>query len=207
MRTIVGILLFCVFMGSGHIKAQVLIEPVNLNDTIILQEAVKEKDIDLNGYLSEKLEPIRENFERINSKAEWDSVIVKKIFIDERKGKARFFYSDGQLEKVIVRYSDVDHQELIEYYLQNGELSFVYEKEYWYLQYYRLDDFKEKKHKKDKYDIALESTNEIKCYFQNGILIHKWDSQDCCEPFPPFHLLNEEERITDIFNKIIEQKS
>jgi len=195
-------------MCCGYLKAQTLMLPVNLNDTVLLQETLGEKDTtEIDENLLQKLQPIRENFESINSKNEWDSVVVKKMLIDDRNVRARLFYSEGEIEKIVIRHSVEDHQELTEFYLLNGELSFVYEKEYWYLQYYKLDEYDEKKQKKEKYSIALESSNETKSYFENGILIYKWDKEDCCDPFPKFHLMNEEERITDIFNKIIKQIS
>ena len=102
------------------------------HDTVELKETFNQEDLPVNEYLTEKLKPIRANFKRINSIAKWTIIKTKDIWETTEGGEAKFYYLNGQLEKITTRHFGETFQLLAEYYLLKGQLSFVFEKSYKY---------------------------------------------------------------------------
>lgn len=102
------------------------------DDTAILKETFQLEDTAYNEYLTERLKPIRKNFKRINSIAKWTSTYNKELDESTEGGEATCYFSDGVLEKIVTRHFGETFQQLTEYYLLNGQLSFVFEKSYKY---------------------------------------------------------------------------
>lgn len=99
-------------------------------DTVKLKETFNEEDLPANDYLTDRLKPIRENFKRINSITNWTSIDTEELSESTEGGEAKFYYQNGQLEKIVTRHYGETFQLLTEYYLLNGQLSFVFEKLY-----------------------------------------------------------------------------
>lgn len=146
-------------------------------DTLYLRETSNEKDIPVNEYLTDKLKPIRENFNRINSISNWTYIDTHKLRKTTGTGEAKFYYQNGQLEKIITRHFGDRSQHLTEYYLLNKHLSFVFEK---------------------------SEILEERSYFENGYLIHKIESDDCGASFSNEFLLQEQQRIKSDYTKLID---
>ena len=174
-------------------------------DTIRLKETFNEEDLSVNEYLTVKLKPIRANFKRINSTTNWASVDTKELSESTEGGEAKFYYQNGQIEKIIVRQFGETFQKLTEYYLLNGDLSFVFEKSYKYNRpiYYDSAAMKEN-NDAEAFDFEESEIQEDRSYFENGKLLHKIESGDCGAPFATEYLLSEQKRIKTNFDKLIE---
>ncbi|HEY4877428.1 MAG TPA: hypothetical protein VIH86_17745 [Puia sp.] len=167
-----------------------------------ISESHNESDLAGNEYLQSNLKPIRENFKRINSILKWTSVVTKENNESTEGGETKFYYLNG-LQKIIVRQFGETFQNLKEYYLLNGNLSFVLEKSYKYNRpiYYDSTAMKENDDT-TIFDMNKSEIVEIRSYFLNGKLIHQINNQDCGSPFYDEYLLGEQKRITSEFASI-----
>lgn len=82
--------------------------------------------------LTKKLKTIRENFKRINAITNWSKVDTTDPGNALEGSEAMLFYLNGKIEKISATYLGETYRQIDEYYLLNGELSFVYEKTYHY---------------------------------------------------------------------------
>lgn len=175
-------------------------------DTVELKETFNEEDLPVNEYLTDKLKPIRANFKRINSITNWTSIDTKELSESTEGGEAKFYYQNGQLEKIVARHYGETFQLLTEYYLLNGQLSFVFEKRHKYNRplYYDTTAMKEN-NDTEAFDFDKSEIIEDSSYFDNGKLLHQINNQDCGSPFADDYLLEEQKRIRTDFDKLIRQ--
>jgi len=176
-------------------------------DTIALKETFNEEDVPVNEYLTERLKPIRNNFKRINSITNWTSIDTINLENEATEGgEAKFYYQNGQLEKIITRHFGEMSQWLTEYYLLNGQLSFVLEKSYEYNRpmYYDSTAVKENKDT-EAFDFDKSEIIENRSYFENGKLLHQINKQDCGSPFSDDYLPEAQKSIKTDFDKLIKQ--
>jgi len=172
---------------------------------IQLQETYNEEDFPVNEYLVDELKPIRENFKRINTITNWSFIDKKELWETTEGGEAKFYYQKGKLEKIVTRHFGETFQALAEYYLNNEQISFVFEKYYNYNRPIYYDTTKMRENNDNVFfDLDLSIVIEERSYFENGTLIHKLESQDCGAPFADDYLLEEQERIKTNFEKLIE---
>lgn len=142
-------------------------------DTLRINETFNEKDSTSSKSLQNRLKPIQSNFKRINSMTKWTSVQKKNIEGESAEGgEATFYYTDKLLEKVIARHYGEMGQVLIEYYLLNGELSFVFEKEYRYNRplFYDAKAMKEN-NDTEAFDLKKSKIIMTRNYFEKGNII------------------------------------
>lgn len=142
-------------------------------DTVRVNETFNENDITNSKSLKKQLKPIQTNFKRINSMTKWTSFKKKDIEGESAEGgEATFYYTDKGLEKVIARYYGEMWQKLIEYYLLNGQLSFVFEKEYRYNRplFYDAKAMKEN-NDTEAFDLKKSEIIMTRNYFENGNII------------------------------------
>lgn len=142
-------------------------------DTVRINETFNENDTTNSKGLKKQLKPIQTNFKRINSMTKWTSVKKKDIEGESAEGgEATFYYTDKGLEKVIARHYGEMGQKLIEYYLLNGRLSFVFEKEYRYNRplFYDAKAMKEN-NDTEAFDLKKSETTMTRNYFENGNII------------------------------------
>ncbi|REC47800.1 hypothetical protein [Chryseobacterium pennipullorum] len=174
-------------------------------DTIRIKETFNTEDSSTNEYLKERLKPIQSNFKRINSITKWSSVKKKSIEGESAEGgEATFYYNNKQLEKVIARHYGEMGQTLVEYYLMNGKLSFVFEKDYRYNRPLFYDEKTMKENNDtEAFDFEKSEITEIRNYFEKGNLIHILDSQDCGAPFSGDYIAGEEKKISKDFKRLI----
>ena len=173
-------------------------------DTVELKETFNQEDLPVNEYLTERLKPIRANFKRINSIADWTTIKTKDIWETTEGGEAKFYYLNGQLEKITTRHFGETFQLLTEYYLLKGQLSFVFEKSYKYNRpiYHDSTAMKEM-NDTETFDFEKSEIVEDRSYFDNGKLLHQLNNQDCGSPFADDYLLGEQKRIKTDFEKLI----
>jgi len=172
-------------------------------DKVALKETFLQEDTAYNEYLADRLKPIRENFKRINSIATWASTEQKELNESTEGGQATFYYSNGVLEKMVTRHFGETFQQLTEYYLLKGKLSFVFEKSYKYNRpiYYDSTSMKENKDNQ-VFDFEKSEIIEDRSYFDNEKLIHQVNNQDCGSPFASDYLSKEQMRLKTDFDKL-----
>jgi hypothetical protein len=175
-------------------------------DTVKLKETFNEEDLPINEYLTDRLKPIRTNFKRINSITNWTSIDTEELSGSTEGGEAKFYYQNGQLEKIVARHYGETFQLLTEYYLLNGQLSFVFEKRHKYNRplYYDTTAMKEN-NDNEAFDFDKSEIIEDRSYFENGKLLHQINNKDCGSPFADDYLLEEQKRIKTDFDKLIGQ--
>ncbi|UUV20753.1 hypothetical protein [Paenimyroides aestuarii] len=165
-----------------------------------------EKEIDepINEYLPKNLIPIRENFKRVNSIENWTEITQIDIWETTEGGFVNFYFQAHKLEKIITRHFGETAQKMTEYYLLNGELSFVFEKFYKYNRPIYWDS-KAKKENNDTEVFEFEKSEiiENRSYFTNGKLLHQINNQDYSSPFATDYILKEQERLLSEFNRLI----
>lgn len=177
-----------------------------LKDTVELTESFNEEDTPVNEYLTDRLKPIRVNFKRINSIENWTSTNKIDLWETNEGGEATFYYLNGHLEKITTKHFGEMFQKLTEYYLLNGQLSFVFEKSYKYNRpvYYDSTMMKEN-NDTEIFDLEKSEIIEERSYFEKGKLIHQLNNQDCGSPFADDYLLEEQIRILENFEKFKEK--
>lgn len=146
---------------------------IQAQDTVKKGEAYNEKDTTGNKSLKNRIKPIQANFKRINSVTKWTAVKKKDIEGESAEGgEATFYYTDEGLQKVIAKHYGEIGQKLTEYYLLNGQLSFVFEKDYKYNRplFYDTKAMKEN-NDTEAFDFNKSEVITTRNYFENGNII------------------------------------
>lgn len=174
-------------------------------DTARIKETFNEEDIDANEYVKDRLRPVQTNFKRINSTTKWSSIKKKDIEGESAEGgEAVFYYKNKRLEKIIARHYGEMGQVLTEYYLLNGRLSFVFEKDYRYNRPLFYDEKAMKENNDtEAFDLEKSEITETRNYFEKGNLIHIVNSQDCGAPFSGDYMAQEEKSIQEDFKRLL----
>jgi len=173
----------------------------------LLPETVGEEDMPANEYLAAQLKPIRANFKRINSTTHWDR--KKEVTLTEtgEGGYAIYYYRNGKLEKIISRQFGETFQQLNEYYLLKGKLSFVLERSYHYNRPIYYDSTAMKAGNDNQAFIIDQSEiEENRSYFDRGKLLHLVNNQDCGAPFASDYLKEEQQRIQADYRRLLQRK-
>ncbi|WP_114821226.1 hypothetical protein [Chryseobacterium sp. KLBC 52] len=176
-RFLHGVFITLISWGSVHAQksgdqASVFFT-TKAQDTVKIGETFNEKDSTGSKSLKNRIKPIQANFKRINSMTKWTSVKKKDIEGESAEGgESVFYYTDKGLEKVIARHYGEMGQMLIEYYLMNGQLSFVFEKEYRYNRplFYDTKAMKEN-NDTQAFDFNKSEVITTRNYFENGNII------------------------------------
>ncbi|EQB93383.1 hypothetical protein C874_01275 [Elizabethkingia anophelis 502] len=173
-------------------------------NTIQAKASFNKEDIPVNEYLTDKLKPIRDNFKRINSIEKWSVIKQQDLFESAEGGEAKYYYQKNKLEKIITRIFGESGQTLTEYYLLNGQLSFVYEKNYKYNRplYYDTKAMKEN-NDTEAFDFDKSEITENRGYFVNGKLIHILNSEDCGAPYSSDYIAEEQKSILSEYSKLL----
>lgn len=177
-------------------------------DTVTLKETFNQDDLPVNEQLTERLKPIRANFKRINSITNWTTIKVKDIWETTEGGEAKYYYQNKNLEKITTRNFEETFQNLTEYYLLNGQLSFVFEKSYKYNRpmYYDSASMKEN-NDTEAFDFKKSEIVETRSYFNNRKLLHQFNNQEPGLPNTGVSLLEEQKRIITDFEKLIKPRT
>ncbi|MDV3752930.1 hypothetical protein CMU19_16230 [Elizabethkingia anophelis] len=177
---------------------------VHQYNTIQAKASFNKEDIPVNEYLTDKLKPIRDNFKRINSIEKWSVIKQQDLFESAEGGEAKYYYQKNKLEKIITRIFGESGQTLTEYYLLNGQLSFVYEKNYKYNRplYYDTKAMKEN-NDTEAFDFDKSEITENRGYFVNGKLIHILNSEDYGAPYSSDYIAEEQKSILSEYSKLL----
>ncbi|OCA77895.1 hypothetical protein BBH99_10670 [Chryseobacterium contaminans] len=193
------------FGYAGNLRYKCSKISVIRQDTIRIKESLHEEDIEPNEYLKDRLKPIQANFKRINSITKWSSIKKKNIEGESAEGgEATYYYHNKRLEKIMARHYGEMGQVLIEYYLLNGKLSFVFEKDYQYNRplFYDKKAMKEN-NDTEAFDFEKSEITETRNYFEGGSLLHIVNSQDCGAPFSGDYMSAEDKRMKDDFKRLL----
>ncbi|MDN3694156.1 hypothetical protein QWZ06_18690 [Chryseobacterium tructae] len=200
------ILLITFHLGyAGNCPPKMVVFSVIQQDTIRIKESHNEEDIQANEYLKDRLKPIQANFKRINSITQWTAIKKKDIEGESAEGgEAAYYYKNKRLEKVMARHYGEMGQVLVEYYLLNGKLSFVFEKNYKYNRplFYNEKVMKEN-NDTEAFDLKKSEITETRNYFENGSLLHIVDSQDCGAPFSGDYMAEQDKSLKDDFKRLL----
>ena len=177
-----------------------------LKDSFKIAETFNQIDQPTNKFLTEKLKLIRGNFKRINSIKidNWSSVVTKNLDNTNEGGEVTYYHFNNNLDKIITKEYAETFQVMTEYYLLNGELSFVFQKELKYNRpiYYDSLEMKEM-NDKEAFHIDKSEIEEYRSYFENGKLISQIGNQDFGSPFSEEYLMKEQKRISNSFDMLI----
>ncbi|WP_185226073.1 hypothetical protein [Chryseobacterium indologenes] len=174
-------------------------------DTLKMKTVVNGEVPKSNEYLKERLKPIQSGYKRINSIRQWTAITKKNIEGESTEGgEAAFYYKNKRLEKVIARHYGEMGRKLIEYYLLNGRLSFVFEKEYTYNRplFYDLKAMKENSDT-EAFDLNKSDIMEIRSYFEKGNLIYTVNNKDTVASFGNDHTQKKEQKISEDFQRLL----
>ncbi|ASE60257.1 hypothetical protein [Chryseobacterium indologenes] len=174
-------------------------------DTLKMKTVVNGEVPKPNEYLKERLKPIQSGYKRINSIRQWTAITKKNIEGESAEGgEAAFYYKNKRLEKVIARHYGEMGRKLIEYYLLNGRLSFVFEKEYTYNRplFYDLKAMKENSDT-EAFDLNKSDIMEIRSYFEKGNLIYTVNNKDTEASFGNDHTQKKEQKISEDFQRLL----
>jgi hypothetical protein len=154
--------------------------------------------------LQNRLKPIKDNFERINAIKKWTSIKKKDLYESTEGGEADYYYSGNKLEKIVAIYFGEGGKTIAEYYILNGQLSFVLESSEMYNRPTYADSVFMKEHNDTTvFDASKSEIMECRFYFENGVIIHNTNNQDCGAPDAREFVLEEEKRIITDYKKLI----
>lgn len=178
--------------GTDSLRRDSLVPEIRADDNIVL-----------NDSLTDQLKPIRENFKRINAIARWTKIDSLDLWETTEGGEAKFYYAGNNLEKISVRHFGETFQQLAEYYLLNGQLSFVFEKAYRYNRpmYYDSVAMKESGDT-EAFDFDKSIVVENRGYFKNEKLVHQINNDSSGSP-DSGNLPDEEKRIKTEFGRLM----
>jgi len=175
------------------------------SDTAKIKKNFDENDIESNEYLKDRLKPIRSNFKRINSIKKWTTVQKRDIEGESAEGGEAVFYEQkGKLEKIMARLYGEMGQLFIEYYLLDGKLSFVFEKNYHYNRplYYNEKAMKEN-NDTEAFDFKKSKITEARNYFEKGNLIYIINTESRGASFSSEYISEEQKRISELYEKLL----
>lgn len=161
------------------------------------------KDTAVPHALTKRLKPIRENFKRINAITNWSKVDTTDPGNALEGSEARLYYYNGKMEKIIASYWGETYQQIDEYYLLNGNLSFVFEKTYRYNRPIYYDSAAMKAAQDTAaFDFDKSTIIEVRSYFDNGKLFYRLNSRNNTSPITAGYLLQEQTRILTDFKRL-----
>ena len=207
---IVMMLFLSTILCSCNEHSQKNREEIVKADTVI-KHKIKEDNTDYTPtidfanekFSKEKLKPIVEIFSTINATKNWTAVKEADLNVSTEGGTATYYFKDSALKKVAVKIYGEMGKLIKEYYLDKNKLVFVYEKEYKYNRPMYYDSAKMKKlNDTAVFDMNKSDITEDRSYFENGILIHQSNNQDCGSPFNESYLKEEQKRIQDEFDAL-----
>lgn len=169
-----------------------------------LKETHNQEDTAWDSFPAVRLQSIRDNFKRINSIASWPDTVTVGLSETTDGGEARYYFREGKLEKITAQqYGETFHQ-LTEYYLLNGQLSFVYDRSYRYNRpmYYDSAAMKENKDT-ETFDPKKATLVETRSYFENGQLLHQIHHNETNDTPASSRQTEEQKRLLEDFQKLV----
>ncbi len=150
---------------------------------------------------------IRKNFQKINAIEKWTRIEEKELWDSAEGGIAKLHYQGDSLRKITADHFGESGKLLNEYYLLNGELSFVFERVYQYNRPIYWDSLTMKEMNDDQvFDLDKSEITERRCYFESGKLIRYLDSKEKGKVFSDDFLIKEQNSLLETFEKFLKEK-
>jgi hypothetical protein len=151
-----------------------------------------------------RLKPIEENYQRINAISKWERIDSVDLHESIEGGEANYYYSGNKLEKIVAIYFGERAKWVNEYYLLNGQLSFVFEAtEKYNRPFYQDSTAKKEGNDTEVFDPSKSEVEECRFYFENGVIIHNTNNQDCGAPDAREFVIEQQKRIITDYKKLI----
>lgn len=154
------------------------------------KDRVENSSISSVGY-NQKLEVVRANFKRINSIKHW--TVIDSVELDDSTegGQAKFYFANKQLQKIVAVYYGESGKNVIEYYLLDSKLSFVYREDIRYNRpiYWNESDDDE------KFDSEKSAISKTRSYFFNDVLFEQIKETKESQEILKDHLEKQQESI------------
>jgi len=164
-----------------------------------IEDTVKEVPV------TDTIKTIRENFKRINSISNWTQKETRATEQTAEGGEATYYYMDGKLEKIITQNYGETFQQLTEYYLLDGKLSFVFEKTLKYNRplYYDSTAMKEN-NDTETFDLNKAIPSKTRSYFFNSRLFYQLSQTKNEATVINNNLKEEQQRLKISFDELIQ---
>lgn len=155
--------------------------------------------------LEEKLRPIKENINRINEISEWTSIDEIDLEQSTEGGTATYYFKQDTLLKIVALHFGETGKAIQEFYVEDGQLSFVLETDYTYNRPIKWDSTAMKENNDTEvFDMDQSEIMEDASYFNNGVLIQHTNSQDRGAPFAADYLKHIEADLKSEFERLKE---
>ncbi|RTQ50181.1 hypothetical protein EJV47_11140 [Hymenobacter gummosus] len=173
--------------------------------TALRQDSVRQGSPATNDELSHELQlqPIRANFQSLNARKQWSRVVKRELSRSTEGGEAVFYYEGAVPVKIVARDYGETGQWLTEYYLLDGQLSFVYEQKTSYNRPFYYDSATARQNGGPAFDPAQSTVEETRSYFADGQLIRQLRGKGV-EPKPASEMLPlEQKRLLTDYNELL----
>ena len=167
-----------IFIQTGFEKNQ-----SEMKDSIKVEEAVYVE------YLGRQLTMIRKKLIPLTSTTQWVSIDKRKI--ETKNGAAIYYFLKGELQKIRFIQNTDTTERFIEYYLDNDNLFFAFE---------RQSDSIGLKNDPEYYEPFEDSL-----FFEKGELIRIKSNMDCGAPFAEDYRKEEQKRLKKEFKQLFNQ--
>ena len=183
----------------------VVVTEIEINEDHYSEYVEAETGIETETDINARLKPIRDNFTKVNQVKNWTAIIEKELMETTEGGEAFFYYLSGQLQKIISRNYGETFQNLAEYYLLDGKLSFVYEKNFHYNRpiYYDSTNMIEN-NDTEVFNFEKSEISEDRSYFEKGKLFHQIRSDKTAGILSKNDMTQEQKRITENYERLID---
>lgn len=196
MRNVLSIFLSLTLVCCGQPQSDQIVTTIS-NEDHINQELTTKESPKRHINRPEQIKPIEENYFRISSILNWTKIDTLAIEDESAEGgEAIFFFKENKLLKIHKLNFGEMSRWLNEYYFQDGNLSFVIERQYQYNRYFLDPEF----------DFDKSEIIEDKSYFDDGVLLHQVNNQDCGSPFSKEYLLQEQKRIASDLERLMDKR-
>ncbi len=208
--TTFSVVAYCQVYSTIHIDAhlQTRLAENTLADTQHLRETVYAEDVPADKALAERLKPITANTKRIDTTRRWTRIVSKELWNTTEGGEAEYYYQGDELEKIVARRYGETGQQVTEYYILSGQLSFVREtiKEYNRPVYYDSSAMTENTDT-EAFDTAQTRVVERRSYLIDGKMIYHSDGQHRSSPLATDYILQEQRRINAEYEELVKPRA
>jgi hypothetical protein len=148
----------------------------------------------LDDFLKKKLQPVQDNFSKINQHKDWTNIEEFTLNTTTEGGLAKFYIQANKVHKIVTYQYAETYKLISEYYFMNDTISFIYEENYTYNRpiYYDTATMLAMKDN-EVFDFDKSKITQKRYYFEEGNLFY-------------FTHDNHIESDTDIVGKLAQQK-
>lgn len=160
-------------------------------------KVISENQSSLSSDFDDKIEKIRANFKRINSIKNWTVIDSVELYNSTEGGQAKFYFANKQLQKIEAVYYGESGKAVVEYYLLESKLSFVFRKEFRYNRPIYWNESGD-----EKFDLEKSKIFETRSYFYKDSLFEQIKSSEEKKETLNNNLEKEQQSIKADFNEL-----